>query len=481
MIAAALLALGLVCGDLGIGAQSLLGALTGTDAVERSVARAIGRIASNLVRVEVDGGSEPDADASPDSDEASPDSEDLVIAPPVPAPPIRRGHGDRPSGGAASKWPKWDTSGNGSQDDHPLPPFTEKGRSVPAVEVLHRIARSAGWSMTLLGVGQETIDVDFENADPREALRQVLQESRSLGVLRGDRLVVLPSSGKGHSGMLVIERRENRHASPSRKRRAGNDRVKIFEGDLTVPAGTVVHGDAVSIGGSIGVEQGGVVEGNAVSVLGSVHVEDGGVVLGDGVAVLGTMDVERGGQVLGEHVQVGLSRVFGGRARRSHTVFSRLGPFGFFPTLALFALVYLCGLLALRAWPDRVRGVGSAIAGAPLRSFFIGFLCWLLLLPLCVLLCISVVGIPLVPLLPLGLFLCIALGLSGVALRIGELLPAGPGQRFVPPAALGMGIAVLLLISFVPFLGTSLLALAQFFALGGAVGSRFGKALPAHV
>jgi hypothetical protein len=450
---AALLALGLAWGDLGIGARTLSGALTSTDAIERSVARAIGRIASNLVRVDVDGGSGPDADANSDSDEASPDGEDVVITP---------------------------RSGNESGDDHPLPPFTEKGRGVPAVEVLHRIARSAGWSMTLLGVGQETIDVDFENADPREALRQVLQESRSLGVLRGERLVVLPSSGAGHSGMLVIERRENRHASPSRKRRSGNDRVKIFEGDLTVSAGTVVHGDAVSIGGSIAVEQGGVVEGNAVSVLGSVHVEDGGVVLGDGVAVLGTMDVERGGQVLGEHVQVGVGRLFGRRARRS-TVFSRLGPFGFFPTLALFALVYLCGLLALRAWPDRVRGVGSAIAGAPLRSFFIGFLCWLLLLPLCVLLCISVVGIPLVPLLPLGLFLAIALGLSGVALRIGELLPAGPGQRFVPPAALGMGIAVLLLVSFVPFVGTSLLALAQFFALGGAVGSRFGKALSAHV
>jgi hypothetical protein len=465
---AALLALGLVFGDLGIGGQSLSGALSGNDVVERSVARAIGRIASSLA-----GGS--GADANAESDEPGSEGDEVVIPPPPPPPSPPRVPSDRASGWAL--WANRSSAGTGSWEDHPLPPFTEKGRGVPAVEVLHRIARSAGWSMTLLGVGQETIDVDFDNADPHEALRQVLQKSRSLGVLRGDRLVVLPSSGGGHSGMLIVERRENHHASPSRKRRSGNDMVKIFEGDLTVPGGTVVHGDAVSIGGSIGVEPGGVVEGNAVSVLGSVHVEPGGAVLGDGVALLGTMDVERGGQVLGEHVQVSLGKVFGGRTRRASTVFSRLGPFGFFPTLALFALVYLCGLVALRAWPDRVRGVGSAIAGAPARSFFIGFLCWLLLLPLAVLLCISVVGIPLVPLLPLSLFLCIALGLSGVALRIGELLPAGPGQRFVPPAALGMGIAVLLLVSFVPFVGTSLLALAQFFALGGAVGSRFGRAL----
>ena len=68
-----------------------------------------------------------------------------------------------------------------------------------------------------------------------------------------------------------------------------------------------------------------------------------------------------------------------------------------------------------------------------------------------------------------------------MALRIGEALPAGPGQRFVPPAALGMGMAVLLLVAFVPWLGISILALLQFFALGASVGSRFGRALPPHV
>jgi len=72
------------------------------------------------------------------------------------------------------------------------------------------------------------------------------------------------------------------------------------------------------------------------------------------------------------------------------------------------------------------------------------------------------------------------MGLSSFALRIGESLPAGPGQRFVAPAALGMGMAVLLLVAFVPWLGVSILALLQFFALGAAVGSRFGRALPPH-
>src|SRR5258708_34511151 len=140
----AALALCLVCADLGIGARTLSGALTSTDAIERSVARAIGRIASNLAHVDVDGGSGPDADANIDSDEASPDGE----------------------------WPKWNSSGNESGDDHPLPPFTEKGRGAPAVEALHRIPRSAGWSMRLLGGGQGTVEPDICNAAPRDAPAQ---------------------------------------------------------------------------------------------------------------------------------------------------------------------------------------------------------------------------------------------------------------------------------------------------------------------
>src|SRR5438067_9279146 len=118
--------------------------------------------------------------------------------------------------------------------------------------------------------------------------------------------------------------------------------------------------------------------------------------------------------------------------------------------------MFLIGLVVLRMWPERVRNVGFAMFENPVRSFTVGFLCWLLLVPLLVLLAISIVGIPLIPVLPVAIFLSIVLGLSSLALRIGESLPAGPGQRFVPPAALGMGMLTLLLLGLVPWLGISL-------------------------
>lgn len=364
-------------------------------------------------------------------------------------------------------------------DDAPLPRFSETGKGVGTVDLLHRITRTAGWSMTLVGSPRETVDIDVKDADPRDALRAVLKQSGAMGVLKRDRLVVVASPDSNTAGLLVEQSsRHGRHRGGS----AGhsNDLVRVFQGDLTVPQGTVVQGDVVCVGGSIELEPGSVVQGDAVAVMGSVFVNEGALVLGQGVAVLGDVDVQRGGQVMGEHVQIGLGRLFS-RSRKGRSFLSSVGPFGFFPTLALFALTYLLGLLALRMWPERVRQVGHAFFETPVRSFFVGFLCWLLLLPLVVLLCISIVGIPLVPLLPVAIFLSIVLGLSAFALTLGEALPAGPGQRFVPPAALGMGMAVLLLLGLVPWLGVSLLALLQFFALGAAVGSRFGRALPPHV
>ena len=407
---------------------------------------------------------EPDADPDTDSDTDVDTDSDLEVVPPRPPASVKLpGVHVQIGGDAASA----------------LPPFSETARNVPTVDVLHRIARTAGWSLTLVGVAKERIDVDIKDKDPREAVRDVLKASGSMGVLHRGKLVVVPAPAANSAGMFVEHTRHRERRVHGTRSAHGHDIVRAFQGDIVVPAGTVVQGNVVNVGGSIELEPNSVVQGDAVSILGSTVIDQGAVVLGDTAAVLGEVEVQRGGQVMGEHVQVGLGKIL--RRSHRHSILSSLGPFGFFPTLALFAVIYLIGLLTLRLWPERVRQVGHAMFEQPMKSFMVGFLCWLLLLPLAILLLISVVGIPLVPLLPVMIFLAITLGLSSLALRLGEALPAGPGQRFVPPAALGMGIVVLLLLAFVPWLGLPLLALVQFFALGAAVSSRLGRTLPPHV
>lgn len=445
-------------------------------------ARLFGGIVSKVITLDISS-DDRDADAESadnddevDSDATPPAAPTAPMAPIPPLPPL-------PPIPPAGIHFNFDSSGRA------LPRFTEKAKAVSTVDLLHRIAQTAGWSMTVVGSPKETVDIDVKEVDPREALRQVLKQSGTMGVLKNDKLVVV-ATGDSHTAGMLVEKSGTRKTvivqgpglpqTQSRNRgKRSNDLVHVFQGDLTVPEGRVVQGDVVCVGGSVELSPGSVVQGDAVAVGGSVTVDEGALVMGQAVAVLGTVDVARGAQVMGEHVQVGVSKLFRSRTRHRGWLTS-LGPFGLFPTVALFALVYLIGLLVLRLWPDRVRNVGFALFENPVRSFTVGFLCWLLLLPLVVLLGISIVGIPLIPLLPVIIFLSIVIGLSSLAMRIGEALPAGQGQRFVPPAALGMGMAVLLLVAFVPWLGVSLLALLQFFALGASVGSRFGRALPPH-
>ncbi|HKB46193.1 MAG TPA: hypothetical protein VKC57_00755, partial [Ktedonobacterales bacterium] len=90
--------------------------------------------------------------------------------------------------------------------------ITEKGKR-NTVDMLHRIAQTAGWSMTLVGSPKERIDVDIQDADPRDALRQVLKQSGAMGVLKRDKLVVVASPDSHSAGQLVeqVDARRRRH------------------------------------------------------------------------------------------------------------------------------------------------------------------------------------------------------------------------------------------------------------------------------
>src|SRR5690242_7963678 len=135
---------------------------------DRPFGRMMGRLADNVLTVQItssedEGSGDVDVDddsaTDEDADEVLPPVPPVPPAPPVPGQRVRRGNSEAPR-------------------------FTEKSKNVPTAEVLHRIAQSAGWSMTLVGSPKEKIDVDLKDADPREALRQVLKSSGAMGVLK---------------------------------------------------------------------------------------------------------------------------------------------------------------------------------------------------------------------------------------------------------------------------------------------------------
>ncbi|MGE5813205.1 MAG: hypothetical protein ACM36C_01840 [Acidobacteriota bacterium] len=211
------------------------------------------------------------------------------------------------------------------------------------------------------------------------------------------------------------------------------DRVRIF-GNVTVDRDEDIRGQAVAVIGSAHID--GEVGDQVVAVLGSVYLGPNAVVGGDVVSVGGHVYRESGSQVRGGITEVALGRGvnadlsgFGPRWTPFGFMF---GPFGgvarlIGSTFHFLVLALLAGIALLIA---RVTVERSAdrVAQEPVKATLVGIVAQLLLLPafvlVAILLAITIVGIPLLLLLPfaaLFLVLLAIVGFSGTALTIGRL------------------------------------------------------------
>lgn len=261
-------------------------------------------------------------------------------------------------------------------------------------------------------------------------------------------------------------------------------------GDLAVPAGTAVYGDAVAVGGTLDVE--GTVDGDAVAlggsvrvagrVAGSVHAVGGGVLLrptavvgGTATAWPGPVRIEPGASVGGAHPAPAPAPP---QAPAPGTPLP--GPGAPFPgpqfqwwwgpgTLAvigaLHLLYWLAVLIALlgfvgATWltavlfPGTLADLAALLERAPGAAVGVGLLGWVLLWPVIVVLAVTVVGLLLVVLIPAIVLVMLQFGIAAVALLVG---------RRVRPSRMGREVivgAVVLAVTFaIPHLG-ALLAFA---------------------
>ena len=246
--------------------------------------------------------------------------------------------------------------------------------------------------------------------------------------------------------------REKRRSEPRRPRRTGDSEV-AFAGSLTVEKDEVtedvlvvggvlkvvgrVEGEATVLGGSANIE--GVVEGDVTAVGGTVRLESGSWVHGDVTSVGGRVYREDGARVDGEVEQVPLSadlrfgpwtnwkhwRHYGDYGKFEFAPWGWLTGLGWklFKVLFLAALAWVSLLLA-RGPIDRME---RRIEAEPWKTGLVGLLAQVLFVPavimLTVFLAISIVGIPLLLLLPFLLLAVLVvgwLGLVAVAGRVGS-------------------------------------------------------------
>jgi len=275
----------------------------------------------------------------------------------------------------------------------------------------------------------------------------------------------------------------------------GNDLVRFGE-DITIPEGRVIEGDVVAVGGSITVL--GRVKGDAISVGGTVHVKGKGVVEGDAVSLGGGVQTSDSASVGGSDVSVG--KFDFDHMNRMWPLIGAMGMLGtgawLVKVLVGLMITLFIGWISLLLMRDRLTHAAGVVHESFGKSFVMGLLGWALLvlaIPVgiialvltgviaIVILCITIIGIP------VALLLVVALVLGVIGIVVGAVY-AGflgylTGTMFLGRRILGERVATrpllavaagVLLIGVLRFAGELISALS-FFAFH-PVGMAFGFA-----
>jgi hypothetical protein len=287
----------------------------------------------------------------------------------------------------------------------------------------------------------------------------------------------------------------------SRDRRRSGDRDGIvkFGGNVTVKEGDRVAGEVVVFGGTARIlgtvedelvvvggtaDLQGTVEGDVSVVGGTLTLGPKSVVEGDVSVAGGSLHREAGSRVEGKIEEVGVGDGRGGvnvpgRGWKNAPFWGAMSRVGsFFGQLFRSALLIVFALLAVAFGGRYVRPMAARASAEPVRSGGLGLLMQVLFVPVLVItvvvLAVSIIGIPLLLLLPFALVLVLVgalLGFSGVALHLGAVVGPRVGIHSESPyVQTAVGVAAVMLLS---VLGRAFGMLGGGF-FGGFIGGTLG-------
>jgi len=265
-------------------------------------------------------------------------------------------------------------------------------------------------------------------------------------------------------------------------------------GELDVPAGTVVHGDAVALRGTVSVE--GTVDGDVVAlggnavvvgrVGGSVRAIGGNVVLGATAVVGGTATAQGGSVTAAPGASVGhpgatpapppgvpaIPLPGPGEVPAPWPPPALWFPMALAIIAAMKALIWLFVLVTVlgfigTTWltavlfPKLSGRLAGLLERTPTVAFGTGLVGWAALGVLGAVLVMSIVGLPLVLLLVLAVLTAFQFGVTAIAVLCGRRLrPAGVGLEAL------VGAVVLAVAFAIPDLGGLLVLLAGIWGIG---------------
>ena len=278
--------------------------------------------------------------------------------------------------------------------------------------------------------------------------RDVVARGRSLEVKEGESV----ESAVVYGGNLTV---------------AGDveDDAVVFGGNLEVTGH--VGGDAHAFGGNVVLGPGAVVEGDVSSFGGSVLKQDGATVEGS-TESFGGANIARlvAGEIKENLKQVKKHDSDDDDERKEH------GGRGIASFLLTFAMLFGMGFLGQLFLPARMKELGAEIRAQPVRSGLVGVLGAMALIPTLVVLCVTIIGIPLAFALLVVAPLATALGITAAASELGTRLPVMRGRK-TQAMVLALGLLLLLVVGRIPVLGPIVLTFTSLMAFGAVIRTLF--------
>ena len=217
--------------------------------------------------------------------------------------------------------------------------------------------------------------------------------------------------------------------TPTRSVARTGDIVRIGGDAITVLENERVEGDVVAIGGHVTVN--GEVTGDVVAVTGGLTLGPKAVIRGDVTAVGGALKRDPQAQVFGSLQEVAVGDSIGRAVATQMSMRNVFGRFasrvGSLATTIVRVLLFILFALIVTAVGQRpVQQIAARIGAEPVRSGLVGLLAEIMFVPVLVVtilaLVISIIGIPLLVLVPFGIILIgivMLVGFTGAAYMVG--------------------------------------------------------------
>jgi hypothetical protein len=194
--------------------------------------------------------------------------------------------------------------------------------------------------------------------------------------------------------------------------------VVAIGGNITVEG--KVDGDCVSMGGNVTLKQGAEVEGDVVCMGGTLTLGDSVQVGSDAVSLWGRLKASPSAKVSGHLSEVGVGPAFPPVGIFNHEQSAGTRVLRFLGRIVWVFLLIGMGILAFSVFPTRMQRMTDTIHHRGLVAFLAGMAGWILWVPAVVLLCITLVGIPVAILLIVFTPIMALLGYLAVAEIVGK-------------------------------------------------------------